>query len=70
MVLFVNGLPVVVIETKTPVSPATSWLSGAKDITNVYIPEGPSFFAPNILCAAQMARSSITGPSASPPPSG
>lgn len=52
VVLFINGLPVVVIEAKTPVKSSVTWLKGAKDIADVYAPEGPSFFAPNVLCAS------------------
>lgn len=52
VVLWVNGIPVVVIETKTPVKASVSWLNGARDIANVYAPEAPTFFAPNVLCAA------------------
>ena len=52
VVLWVNGIPLVVIETKTPVNSSVSWLNGARDIANVYSVEGPTFFAPNVLCAA------------------
>ena len=36
IVLWVNGLPVVVGETKTPVDKRKSWLNGARDIHDVY----------------------------------
>jgi type I restriction enzyme, R subunit len=55
-VLYVNGIPVVVIETKTPVKASVSWLNGAKDIANVYTVEHPEFFATNILVAATEGR--------------
>ncbi|MEI2621300.1 MAG: hypothetical protein V9G09_11210 [Candidatus Nanopelagicales bacterium] len=29
-------MPLVVVETKTPVSASVSWLNGARDIANVY----------------------------------
>ncbi len=56
VVLWVNGLPLVVIETKTPVKSAVSWLNGARDIANTYEVEGPTFFAPNVLVAATEGR--------------
>lgn len=49
LVLWVNGLPVVVAETKTPISKTKSWLNGANDIHNTYEVETPGFFVPNIL---------------------
>jgi type I restriction enzyme R subunit len=49
LVLWVNGVPLVVIETKTPVKSSMSWLNAAKDIANVYEVERPSFFAANVL---------------------
>lgn len=51
-VLWVNGLPLVVIETKTPVNSSVSWLNGARDIANVYEVEKPTFFAPNVFSVA------------------
>ena len=56
IVLWVNGLPLVVIETKTPVKASVSWLNAARDIANTYEPERPSFFAPNVLCVATEGR--------------
>ncbi len=47
VVLWVNGFPLVVIETKTPVKSSVSWLNGARDIANTYTVEGPTFFASN-----------------------
>lgn len=52
VVLWVNGLPLVVGETKTPVKASVSWLNAARDIANVYEVEKPTFFAPNVLCVA------------------
>lgn len=52
VVLWVNGIPLVVIETKTAVNSSVSWLNGARDIANVYAVEGPTFFTPNVLVAA------------------
>lgn len=56
IVLWVNGIPLVVIETKTPVKASVSWLNGARDIDRVYASEHPEFFAPNVLVAATEGR--------------
>ena len=56
VVLWVNGFPLVVIETKTPVDASISWLSGARDIANVYEKECATFFASNVLNAATEGR--------------
>jgi type I restriction enzyme, R subunit len=54
LVLFVNGFPLVVGETKTPVSEHTSWLNGALDIHNTYEVTAPGFFVPNVIvCASE-----------------
>ncbi len=56
LVLWVNGIPVVVVETKTPVNAAVSWLNGARDLANVYAVEHPQFFSANVLMAATEGR--------------
>lgn len=56
VVLWVNGIPLVVIETKTPVNSNISWLNGARDIANAYTVQHPAFFAPNVLLAATEGR--------------
>ncbi len=56
VVLWVNGIPVVVIETKTPVKSSVSWLNAARDLANVYTVEHPSFFTPNVLMGATEGR--------------
>lgn len=56
IVLWVNGIPLVVIETKTPVKASVSWLNGARDIDRVYAVEHPEFFTPNVLVAATEGR--------------
>ena len=56
VVLWVNGIPLVVKETKTPVKASVSWLNGARDIANVYEVEKPEFFAPNVLVVATEGR--------------
>jgi type I restriction enzyme R subunit len=52
LVLWVNGLPIVVGETKTPVSATTSWLNGARDVHAGYEVKTPAFFVPNVLSFA------------------
>lgn len=52
VVYFVNGFPLVVIETKNPVAKKTTWFTGAHDIHDVYEVEFPTYFAPNLLVAA------------------
>lgn len=56
VVLWVNGIPLAVIETKTPVKANVSWLNGARDITETYVPEHPTFFAPNVILGATEGR--------------
>lgn len=52
VVYYVNGFPLVVVETKTPVKQEVSWLDAAKDLHDVYEVEYPHFFAPNVFVAA------------------
>lgn len=52
VVLLVNGIPLVVGETKTPVRPAISWVDGADDIHNDYEVSVPAFFVPNVFSFA------------------
>ena len=52
LVLWVNGFPLVVGETKTPVSTGTSWLNGARDVHVAYEVKTPGFFVPNVLSFA------------------
>jgi type I restriction enzyme R subunit len=52
LVLWINGFPLVVGETKTPVSPAASWLNAAGDIHDGYEIKTPGFFVPNVLSFA------------------
>lgn len=58
IVLYVNGIPLVVGETKSPVgsSRSVSWFKGAKDIANTYEKECPAFFRPNLLSFATEGR--------------
>lgn len=52
IVLFINGIPVVVGEAKTPIRPSISWLDGADEVHNVYENSVPQLFVPNILSFA------------------
>jgi type I restriction enzyme R subunit len=56
VVLWVNGVPLVVGETKTPVDRKKSWLHGAQDIRNRYEVERQHFFVPNLLSFATEGR--------------
>ncbi len=49
IVLWVNGIPLAVGETKTNVSAQVSWLKAAKDIHDVYERKWPQFFVTNVL---------------------
>jgi type I restriction enzyme R subunit len=49
LVLLVNGLPLVVIEAKTPVRPSVSWLDGALDIHDEYERDVPELFVANVF---------------------
>ncbi len=52
LVLLVNGIPLVVIETKSPVRPAVSWVDGAIDIHDDYERNVPELFVPNVINVA------------------
>ncbi len=52
IVLFINGIPVVVGEAKTPIRPSISWMDGAYEIKEVYENTVPQLFVPNILSFA------------------
>ncbi len=52
IVLFINGIPVVVGEAKTPIRPSVTWLDGAYEIHKVYENSVPQLFVPNILSFA------------------
>ncbi len=67
IVLWVNGFPVVVGETKTPVSKTTSWLNGAGDIHRKYEVVTPGFFVPNVLSFATEGKDFRYGAIRQPP---
>jgi type I restriction enzyme R subunit len=56
LVLWVNGIPLVVGELKTPTNANISWLNGATDIHNAYEKKTPEFFVPNVLSFATEGR--------------
>ena len=61
IVLFVNGIPVVVGEAKTPIRPSVSWLDGAYEIHEVYENTVPQLFVPNILSFATEGKALYYG---------
>ncbi|PQJ18453.1 type I restriction endonuclease subunit R [Nonlabens tegetincola] len=52
VVLFINGIPVVIGEAKTPIRPSVSWLDGAHEVHDVYENAVSQLFVPNILSFA------------------
>jgi type I restriction enzyme, R subunit len=52
IVLFVNGIPLVVGEVKTPVRPAVSWFDAAHDINVIYENTVPQLFVSNVFSFA------------------
>jgi type I restriction enzyme R subunit len=52
LVLFVNGIPLIVGEAKTPVRASVSWVDGAHDIHHDYELSVPAFFVPNVFSFA------------------
>ncbi|MDW7761651.1 MAG: type I restriction endonuclease subunit R [Acidobacteriota bacterium] len=52
LVLLINGIPLVVIEAKTPVRASQSWLDGAIQIHDDYERNVPELFVPNLLSVA------------------
>jgi len=49
LVLIVNGIPLVVVEAKTPVRSSQSWLDAAIDIHEDYERNVPELFVPNVF---------------------
>jgi len=52
LVLYINGLPLALLEAKTPVRNAVSWVDGAKQIHDDYERFVPELFACNVLNVA------------------
>ncbi len=61
IVLFVNGMPLVVGEAKTPVRPAVSWFDAAHDIHVVYENAVPQLFVPNVFSFATEGKELYIG---------
>ncbi len=61
IVLFINGIPVVVGEAKTPIRPSVSWLDGAHEVHEVYENAVPQLFVPNILSFATEGKELFYG---------
>lgn len=61
VVMFINGIPVVVGELKTPVRPAVSWYDGAHEIHDIYENAVPQLFVPNILSFASEGKELFIG---------
>ncbi len=59
--LFVNGIPLVIGEAKTPVRPAVSWLDGAHDINEIYENTIPQLFVPNVFSFATEGKAIFIG---------
>ena len=49
IVLWINGIPLVVGETKTAVDQKISWHQAVSDVVNAYEPKWPGFFVPNVF---------------------
>lgn len=62
LVLYVNGFPLVMGETKTPVIDKKSWLNAALDITETYEVKNPAMFVPNVLSFATEGKDFRYGP--------
>ncbi|SDL22457.1 type I restriction enzyme, R subunit [Modicisalibacter muralis] len=52
LVLLVNGLPLVLIEAKTPVRSSQSWFDGAIQVRDDYEQNIPELFVPNLFSVA------------------
>jgi type I restriction enzyme, R subunit len=52
LVLLINGLPLVIIEAKTPVRASQSWLDGALQVHDDYECNVPELFVPNVFSIA------------------
>lgn len=61
LVLLVNGLPLVVIEAKTPVRNAVSWLDGALQVHDDYEKNVPELFVANVFSVATEGKELMYG---------
>ena len=58
---YVNGLPLIVGEAKTPVRPSVTWFDGATDIYEVYEKAIPQLFVPNVLSFSTEGKALFIG---------
>ncbi|MEA1052900.1 type I restriction endonuclease [Lamprobacter modestohalophilus] len=56
LVLLINGLPLVLIEAKTPVRPSVSWVDGAIQVHTDYEQFVPELFACNVFSVASEGK--------------
>lgn len=61
LVLLVNGIPLVVIEAKTPVRKAVSWLDGALQIHDDYEKSVPELFVGSVFSVATEGKELMYG---------
>lgn len=64
LVLYINGIPLVIGEVKTPVREAISWQDGAADFLGGYKhywENQKAFFVPNLLCFASEGKTFYYG---------
>ena len=59
--MYVNGIPLVIGEAKTPVRPSVSWLDGAHDINEIYENTIPQLFVPNVFSFATEGKAIYIG---------
>ncbi len=52
IIFFVNGLPLVIGEAKTPTRSSVTWFDGAFQINEIYEKQAPAMFAPNVFSFA------------------
>ena len=52
IVLLINGIPLVIIEAKTPVRDSVTWVDGAIQVHDDYEPNVPELFVPNVFSVA------------------
>lgn len=61
LVLLINGLPVVLIEAKTPVRHSVSWLDGALQVHDDYEKNIPELFVANVFSVATEGKELMYG---------
>jgi len=61
IICFINGIPVIVGEAKTPIRPSISWLDGAHEIHDIYENAVPQLFVPNVFSFATEGKELFYG---------